>query len=705
MSPRIPSFGAETARKVAYRIRQRLRSKLNRRRADPFQAELSDRAFLQALDGSFDSVDAFLAHIRDRDTPRFFVAPTQRSRVAALAGEYFPASVDRAVSVADQTCEHVFGLLGSGPAHLGEKIDWHADFKSGWRWEPAYYTEVRYLDLEQPYDVKVPWELSRFHHAVTLGQAYWYTGDEKYAREFYAQVDDWLSSNPFPFSVNWTCTMEVAIRAVNWIWGYHFFLDSPELPTRFHARFLKGLLAHGRHIFSNLEWGFTTHNHYLSNLVGLIYLGVIFPEFREADRWLAWGLHGLEREIDVQIYPDGVDYEGSTSYHRLVTELFLSAVSLCRLNGIDVSPHVLSRLEKMLAFVVAYTQPDGTAPIIGDADDGRLHKLSPPDLSCEFVDHRYLLGIGAVLFARDDFAQAAAGAWEDAFWLSGGEVTPAEDVAGSIIPSQDFSDGGVYVMRKENVHLTIDAGGNGMGGVGGHAHNDALSLTLYAYDKAFLVDPGSYVYTADYRWRNHFRATASHNVVVVDEQEMQRFDERELFRLSEDARPRVLAWRTSPESDWFDGEHYGYTRLPMPVHHRRQVYFDKKQGICIIRDLLTGRGQHAFDLYFHFAPLLVDVWPDAGSPAVRTFCPDGANLALVPLKTDGLSMRVFEDWVSPSYGRKLAAPVVCFSKEEAVPVEFVTVLFPLLAGVESTPGEIRELALHVWETCDDLCDG
>jgi hypothetical protein len=143
----------------------------------------------------------------------------------------------------------------------------------------------------------------------------------------------------------------------------------------------------------------------------------------------------------------------------------------------------------------------------------------------------------------------------------------------------------------------------------------------------------------------------------------------------------------------------------LPVCHRRQVYFDKKRSFYIVRDLLTGRGRHTFDLYFHFAPLPVDVWPDADSLAVRTLCPDGANLTLVPLKADGLSVRVFEDWVSPSYGRKLAAPVACFSKEESVPTEFITVLFPLPVGVESALGEIRDLALRVWETCDDLCDG
>jgi hypothetical protein len=687
----------ETVCKIIYRARQRLHTELGRRWLKPQEAQLSDRAFVRSLDDQFQSVEKFLEYMRERVEPRFFIDSALHRDVASLARTYFPASVERAIAVADQVCAHIFDLLGSGPVHLGEQIDWHKDFKTGWQWEPTYYADIEYLDLDQPYDVKIPWELSRFHHAVTLGQAYWFTGDEKYAREFRAQVDDWLISNPPGFGVNWVCTMEVAIRVVNWIWGYHFFKDSLNLSPDFQLRFFKGLLAHGQYIFSNLEWGLTTHNHYLSNLVGLIYLGAMFPEFKQSDRWLRWGLEGLEREMEIQVHPDGVDYEASISYHRLVAELFLSAVLLCRRNNISVSDKILSRLEKMIEFVMTYTQPDGTVPLIGDADDGRLHKLTPPDRSREFIDHRHLLGVGAMLFDRADFAQSAGDAWEDAFWLSGGKALPPARDSVPALASRAFRDGGVYVQRRADLHLTIDAGDNGSNGIGGHGHNDALSLTLYAYDRTFLVDPGSYVYTADYQWRNHFRSTAAHNTVIVDDQEMQRFGERQLFQLEEDARPQVLAWQTAPEFDLFDGVHYGYGRLSEPVSHRRQVYFDKRDGLWVVRDLLTGRGQHAFALYFHFAPLPVSVWPDADSLAVRTFCPDGANLAVVPLTTDDLSIRVFKDWVSPSYGRKLPAPVVCFSKKEAVPAEFITALFPLPAGVEKTLEEIRELAFHAWK--------
>jgi len=49
-----------------------------------------------------------------------------------------------------------------------------------------YIGDLRLIDLANDADVKVPWELSRHQHFVTLGQAFVLTGDEKYAREFVA---------------------------------------------------------------------------------------------------------------------------------------------------------------------------------------------------------------------------------------------------------------------------------------------------------------------------------------------------------------------------------------------------------------------------------------------------------------------------------------------------------------------------------------
>ena len=197
-----------------------------------------------------------------------------------------PEDAGLIIAEADHLCEHVFDLLGSGPTPLGERIDWHVDFKSGHRWNPkTYYKRIWYAPYPGGYDIKVPWELSRCQHFPRLGQAYLLTGDEKYAREFVAQATDWIEQNPWPWGVNWASSMDVAIRAVNWLWAYRFFEGSQSLSPGFKACFFTSLLTQGRHIFRNLEnKGGIRNNHYLTDLVGLVHLGVLCPGFKEVKR-------------------------------------------------------------------------------------------------------------------------------------------------------------------------------------------------------------------------------------------------------------------------------------------------------------------------------------------------------------------------------------------------------------------------------------
>ncbi|GAH50185.1 unnamed protein product, partial [marine sediment metagenome] len=48
-------------------------------------------------------------------------------------------------------------------------INWHLDFKSGYVWDRnTWYKKIKTGHLPGV-DIKVPWELSRFHHLTTLG--------------------------------------------------------------------------------------------------------------------------------------------------------------------------------------------------------------------------------------------------------------------------------------------------------------------------------------------------------------------------------------------------------------------------------------------------------------------------------------------------------------------------------------------------------
>ena len=274
-------------------IFNRIKAYLRKLKVRLVSTTITDKVFARSL--VTESIEELLQRITVREKPVFFVEPGQKQKVIATLETKFPSVRENTINAAEQICAHIFDLLGSGESSVNEandepenyrKIDWHRDFKSGERWNPqVFYTDTEIIKGNGS-DIKVPWELSRFQHLPTLGKAYWLTSDEKYAREFVNEISDWIYSNPPQFGVNWNCTMEIAIRAVNWIWGYYFFKDSLQVSREFLLKFLKSLLVHGRHIRSNLErnWRGVNTNHYLSNLVGLVYLGVMFPEFKEAKK-------------------------------------------------------------------------------------------------------------------------------------------------------------------------------------------------------------------------------------------------------------------------------------------------------------------------------------------------------------------------------------------------------------------------------------
>ena len=566
-----------------------------------------------------------------------------------------PADPTPVLTTADDACAGRFTLLGFPTFDLGSPPDWHTDPHSSHRWDPT--APAHTLDLmtcDSSADARVVWELNRFHHAVALGMAWQLTGDDRYPATFISQATDWLTANPVGCGVNWACAMEVAIRAVNWLFACAMMQEA--LPAEFVRTLLGALLTHGRFIRANLELALVTTNHYLADLCGLAVLGLALPG-AEPDRWRRFALREMAREMAFQVYPDGADFETSTTYHRLVVELFDLPLRLARGTGAPVSPILTGRIPLIHAFTAAVTRPDSTLSLIGDSDDGHLlpaYACPPPP-------------------------------------------TPAA-------ASAAFPCAGIYVMRQEDLYLVCDCGFNGQRGNGGHAHNDTLSFELYA-GRPWIVDPGTYTYTGDLDAYNWFRSTAAHNTLVVDGEEQARFAPHEPFLLAPDAQPTVRRWESTPGYDLLDAEHTGYHRLPDPVTHRRQILFDKQSGLWLVRDIVTGGGRRRLDWYFHFTPLSVTT--DETKPsAVRATASDGASLLLVPLECSAMSfsasrhapagfgnppragcellhLTIEEGWVSYRYGSRKRAPVARYTaRQVTLPV---TVTFALIPTPRSLP--------------------
>lgn len=570
-----------------------------------------------------------------------------------------------------------------------EPIDWHLDFKSGYRWDNSvWYDDIKYGNISGV-DVKVPWELSRFQHLITLGQAYVISGNDKYAMEYIYQTLDWIENNTLRFGVNWKCTMDVAIRAANWILSFSFFKDSRLFTKEFLFYFIKNIYFHGKHIIDNLEYQSITSNHYLSDIAGLFFISGLFEDFKIGRKWRSFSIKELKNEIEKQIYPDGVDFEASTCYHRLVLELlFYPLLYLIKSSerlednknysgaGADIfGKRYLAKLYKMFDFILHSLKPDKKMPQIGDNDNGRFLIFG----ARESLDMSYLLTLGAIFFNDSRFKVREFGFCKEVLWIFGKNGYniwhKIEENTLKKISSTGFKNTGWYIMRNNENYMIVSAGPNGQNGNGGHAHNDKLGFELFANGENIIIDPGTYLYTPVPELRNKFRSTSYHNTVVVDGKEQNELLGNNLFILENNALASVKNWNTSERYDFIEAEHSGYKRFDDQVIHRRIIVFDKLETFWIIKDIFTGKGVHRFDMYFHFNYCINKCSYD-NSIVTSAITGKDTKLKIIPLEKVGFRLRIIESWQSSGYGERVKNLVAKYSKKASVPVEFLFILAP-----------------------------
>ena len=619
-------------------------------------------------------------HFRSRSQPAFL--PGFSASSGEIEKAAFPEETTDLIKAAGRIVDnHVWPLLGIGEKNFGAQINWNRDPLSEVEWPLEYHADLN-LFRHDGSDVRVLWELNRLPHFLTLARAFSVTKDERFSAEFFAQVESWYSQNPYGMGANWNCAMEVALRATNLLGAFEIFRHSSLMDEQKLARLLAIFDQHGAFIRQNLEFShIATSNHYLSDVTGLVWLGIMLPELDSASEWREFGRREMLREMDKQVLADGADFESSTGYHRFVLELFLYTFVLCRANKIEIEDKHWDVLRKMFYFIRAYLRPDGRTPLIGDSDSGQFFPITKRAGD----DHAYLLALGAVVFKDANLKDLQLRTPDELLWIFGEEgfskylqLKPAK----SGRSSQRFADAGVYILRDEDLYLLLNATGAGIHGRGSHGHNDALSIEVSACGRSFIVDPGTYVYTADLGERHRFRSTAYHSTVQVDGVEQNTTDKQLPFVIGDEARPTLVTWETSSESDRVSAEHAGYERLVEPIKHRRTVTLNKRDRTWLLEDEFLGTGEHQFELRFHFdAGLEVSVLDEQTVSAYDKMT--GAKLLVSPLDLE--KQPALEDqFVSRDYGSKLASMSARWSLTRRVPCKLSWVILPVCPGDAET---------------------
>ncbi len=533
--------------------------------------------------------------------PRFLVAPILRPDLVATMRSEFPGGDRVAAARADRIVRGEHDLLGYRDLRFE---GWHHDPVHDAKAPAVFWASVDFLDPRLG-DHKIIWELNRHQHFLPLGQAFWLTGDPTYRDRFIAELTSWLDANPPLTGINWASMLEIAFRSLSWVWALNFFA-TPEMDDRepWLVDLLVGIERQLTHIERNLSYYFSPNTHLLGEALALYVCGRTLPDLRASRRWEHTGRRILTDEIARQIGADGGHCERSTHYHRYTLDFYLLALAVARITGDTTSASQFEQAAARLALAARLLADDrGFVPHLGDDDGGRLAPLgdrAPDDL-------RDTLAVASVLVNREDLATGPL-PQEALWWLAhpalsrGHHVGTPRPARPSWSISAALPECGYYVSRSaRGDHLVVDGGAHGYKN-GGHAHADALSLTLTLAGTPLLVDCGTACYTTDSALRDRMRSSALHNTVVVNDRSQS--IPAGPFHWSHVANGDVRRWRANDGFDYFDGAHDGYrpTR-PSPARardarrsarrrrsHRRRGRTHGRRPLAL-RSTLDGRGR------------------------------------------------------------------------------------------------------------------
>lgn len=591
----------------------------------------------------------------------FFVGVSDAAETIATLRQIAPQDVEQVMQRAAAVERGEIPMLGYGYVNIGVNPDWQRDPFAGLTAPMVHWKTLPYLDPAIVGDHKVVWEISRHQYFVTLGQAWQYSRDERWPQLFVRLLTSWLDKNPPGIGMNWASSLEVSYRAISWIWAMQLMRDASVVDTAFKHRVLQSLSAHGQHLERYLSTYFSPNTHLTGEALGLFYIGTQCPELSRAKKRANLGADVLENALAFQVLPDGVYFEQATQYHRYTIDIYLHYLLLARRAGREVAPVVESKLHKMFDVLLHLSRGDGTIPLMGDDDGGRLVQLDdrlPHDV-------RALLAMGAVVLQRSDLAWAGRGDDAALCWMLGAKAPTMRDALVHQPPTehaQAFVSGGLFTMRdgwnSDSAHVAIDAGPHGALSYG-HSHADALSVELTLGGRPLFVDAGTYTYVG--AERDAFRTTAAHNTVEIDATSTSIPDTA--FRWSLVAHAHATGWVSNSDFDYFTGRHDGYAALSSPVEHERGV-MRLSHGLWIVRDSLHSTGAHHAVLRWHCAPGL-SVTPEgnvAGFDLVSLSDWGKPRAILATLGGRSGAMHVERGWVSAQFARKTESNVLAWKE-------------------------------------------
>lgn len=506
------------------------------------------------------------------------------------------------ISAADKLLEHKYQCFNIKEVYLGKEVNWNRELKRDISTPLEFAPWMDYHSTSLYGHFKYYWELGRFQHLITLSKAYYLTGHEKYASEVADQIRSFVKQCPYLLGVHWIMPMETGLRLISIAWIVAFMKEYLKHDVETCNLVEEMVTSHVDYTAKNFSAYSSANNHLIGEVAGVFVASLCFEGLDGMTRYKQKTYDMLFREITLQFHRDGVNREQTTHYHVSCYNCFLLAGLIGRENGMEFPQEYWHTLEKGAEFICSLSNNDNSIFIIGDSDDGKTIVLSETEPN----QVQSLLATTAALFKRTEFKAKAGYFDEMSLWLlgkTGKAAFDAVDADSKTVGSEKFEEGGYYILGgndTSDAKIIFDCSPLGFGSIAAHGHADSLSFILYAYEREFLIDPGTYIFEAESPYKNYFRSTAAHNTIVIhgmDQSEM-----KGPFLWGSKANSFIEEFFNDDDIVRVTGRHDGYQRLDDSVIHRRTIELDKKQDKISIKDCIEAESLHDICMYFHLAP-------------------------------------------------------------------------------------------------------
>lgn len=440
--------------------------------------------------------------------------------------------------------------------YLLRELDFNREYLDGFDTADILTDRFTFINISNQVDLSNAWNnkelqhlwrynLHYFEYLFKIAYEYSISNNQnQYYDKFKYLIENWINYNSFSYGDGWH-PYTVSLRLVNWISVYQVFEGQMKSDPYFDKKFKESMYLQYKYLQNNLEKD-VLGNHYFENIKALIIGSIFFEEFKVKDRFKK----ELLKQLDEQILEDGMHFELSPMYHKIILEALIKITYWFKNDSIY--NQLIVYIQKMIDVIYSLEENFGKTPAFNDSTDG-ISK-----------DYKILL-----FTCKKHF-----------------NLTPSFK---SILKNS-----GYYIVEHKFSKLIFDVGDMCPIYLPAHGHCDALSFELSVNNTPLIVNSGTYRYEGG-KWRDYFRSTNAHNTVTISDMDQSQFwGSFRVAKRIKKVRRKQFAYNGI---EFYAGAYVAYHG----AEHKRYIGYIG-ENMIIILDYVRAKYIDNIKNYLHFVP-------------------------------------------------------------------------------------------------------